>query len=240
MHPAGVSCPEEDLAPQGSADPVDTGFVMKSQQDPSSIRSIRALLAGLLVGFPLVLAGCNVSVPGETPNSRGPGWRPDIPVSQPPFEEVHVQWKDRLAQPYVYIEHIGSYLDVGPIFSEVLASMRAQGLEPSGAPFALYYDDPGQVPIAQLRARACIPVNGASSVEGKLRPDVLPSGTVVYAFAAGAYPEVPRSYPALQRFLVQLGWRRSGPVREVYLVNPKDVTDWSELVTEVQFPAVAG
>lgn len=213
---------------------------MQSTQSPSKFRSLRALSAWAFASIVLGLAGCHVSGPGDGPDSRGPGWRPDIPVSQPPFKEVHVQWKDRLAQPYVYIEHIGSYLDVGPIFSDVLASMRAQGLEPSGAPFALYYDDPGQVPISQLRARACIPVDGASQVTGKLRPDVLPSGTVAYAFAAGAYPEVPRSYPALQRFLGQLGWRLDGPVREVYLVNPQTVTDWSELVTEVQFPAAAG
>ena len=37
-------------------------------------------------------------------------------------------------------------------------------------------------------------------------------------------------------FLRKLGWQKSGPVREVYLVNPGSVASYGELLAEVQVP----
>jgi hypothetical protein len=34
-----------------------------------------------------------------------------------------------------------------------------------------------------------------------------------------------------------LSWSEAGPIRETYLVDPGQVNDWSQLVTEVQIPA---
>jgi effector-binding domain-containing protein len=31
-----------------------------------------------------------------------------------------------------------------------------------------------------------------------------------------------------------MGWKANGPVREIYLVPPGSVRDWSQLLTEVQ------
>jgi effector-binding domain-containing protein len=36
-----------------------------------------------------------------------------------------------------------------------------------------------------------------------------------------------------------MDWVENGPIREIYLVNPGEVKDFSELVTEVQVPATA-
>jgi effector-binding domain-containing protein len=43
----------------------------------------------------------------------------------------------------------------------------------------------------------------------------------------------------LWQYLGRMGWKASGPVREIYLVAPGSVRDWSELLTEVQV-AVSG
>ncbi|MCY3002910.1 MAG: GyrI-like domain-containing protein [Planctomycetota bacterium] len=101
----------------------------------------------------------------------------------------------------------------------------------------MYYDDPGKVAPERLRMRACLPVGAPVSTRGDLQYGVLESTTVAYAFVGGAYPEVPRAYPALFAFLARLDWVENGPIREIYLVNPAEVTDWSQLVTEVQIPA---
>lgn len=163
--------------------------------------------------------------------------QPDLAVSHPPFGDVQASWKQRIAQPYVFLEALGSYTQVGQHLGELVRMATEQGLEISGPPFALYYDDPGQVPVEALRLRACLPVTGPIGYRAPLRYDVLESTTVVYAFASGPYPEVPRIYPALFRYLAELGWRENGPIRESYLVSPADVEDFSELVTEVQVPA---
>jgi effector-binding domain-containing protein len=114
------------------------------------------------------------------------------------------------------------------------------GLQPAGAPFALFFDDPGRVPVAELRARACLPVlEPPARKHGLLEYDVLPRAMVVYARVQGAYPEAARIYPALFSYLRDLGWRQGGPVREVYLVDPLQASRDGEFLTEVQIPWVA-
>ena len=188
----------------------------------------------------LLLAACSMA-PADGPARpvQGLEVQPDLPLSQPPFDHVAANWKQRLAQPYAFLEARGSYTQVGSLLGELVAEAQRQGLAVDGPPFALYYDDPGRVAVDELRLRACLPLAGAAQLQAPLAYDVLPSTTVVYAFVSGPYPEVPRAYPALYRYMAELGWRENGPVRESYLVNPGEVTDFSELVTEVQIPAAS-
>ena len=118
----------------------------------------------------------------------------------------------------------------------LFATAEELELQPDGAPFALFFDDPGRVPTGELRARACLPVTERPGRLAELQFDTLPRAMVVYARVPGAYPEAARSYPALFAYLRDLGWSPGGPVREVYLVNPLDVASHAELVTEVQIP----
>ena len=201
---------------------------------------VLAILAALALGLLLLLGGCSVA-PGGDPSRpvQGLNLHPDLPVAQAPFDHLEANWKHRLAQPYAYLEARGSYTGIGALLSELVAQAGRQGLAISGPPFALYYDDPGSVPVDELRMRACLPLEGPASLAAPLAYGVLPSTTVVYAFVAGPYPEVPRAYAPMYRYMSELGWRENGPVRESYLVNPADVTDFAQLITEVQVPAIS-
>jgi len=149
-------------------------------------------------------------------------------------------WKERLAAPYVYVEHRGDYRRLGDSMRALFAAAEELGLDPSGAPFALFFDDPGAVPVDELRARACLPVTERPARLGHLEYDVLPRAMVAYARVHGAYPDVPRSYPAIFAYLRGLGWSPTAPIREVYLVNPVEAASHDDLVTEVQVPWIAG
>ena len=162
---------------------------------------------------------------------------PDLPVAAPPYREVHASWKQRLDVPYVYMEHRGSYAGTGALIPTLHRELLAQGLEPDGPPFALFYDDPGAVAAGELRSRACIPVRGARAVRAPLGYEVLGSTTVGYAFVSGPSPDAPRAYPGIFEYLGRMGWRQNGPVREVYLVPPGLGSDNAELVCEIQIPA---
>ena len=206
---------------------------------------VRAHQRTILFACAAVLAAsaCTLTGPtGGTAIVRTPGrarieWQPDLPVASEPFDGLQANWKQRLNQPYVFVELEGSYTRIGVALQEAERAMRAQGLEASGPPFALYYDDPGRVPAEALTARACFPVRTPLTPASPLRYDLLESTTVVYAFVAGPYPDVPRAYPAMFRYMQGLDWTENGPIREVYLVNPAEVADFSQLVTEVQIPA---
>lgn len=153
---------------------------------------------------------------------------------------IVANWKERLAQPYVYLERQGDYRELGDSMRALLTEAAELGLESRGAPFALFYDDPGRVPAAELRARVCLSVDERPARLARLRYDVLPRAMVVYAEVPGPYSELARSYPVLFDYLRELGWRAGAPIRELYLVNPGEVTDLSELRAEVQVPWTAG
>ena len=207
------------------------------------MRTTATGLTALALASTLGLAGCVVHTGwasyGAASKPSWTGYVPDLPVSEPPYDDVHASWKQRIDQPYVFIEHIGSYADTGALIPVLQREVLAQGLEPSGPPFALFFDDPGRVVPERLRSRACLPIGGKRSPVAPLQYEVLPSTTVVYAVIGGPYPDVPRAYPGVYAFLERQGWVESGPLREIYLVPPSSVEDWDELMTEVQIPASA-
>lgn len=164
---------------------------------------------------------------------------PEDALPAPAYPRLEPNWKERLTQPYVFLEHRGDYRELGDAMRRLLAEADALELEGSDVPFALFFDDPGRTPTSELRSRACLPVESRPEGPVTLQYDVLPRAMVVYARVGGAYPDVARSYPALFSYLDDLGWRQGGPVREIYLVNPADVADYGELVTEVQIPGMA-
>lgn len=209
----------------------------------------RALTALLLAPLLLLGSGCMGTNPAwsagtrsdvDTVQLRAGNYQPDLPVSAAPFAQVHASWKQRLDQPYVYLEHRGSYTETGSLIPTLHRELLAQGLEASGPPFALYYNDPARTAAGDLISRVCLPISASRSPLSPLRYDVLPSVTVAYAFASGPYPEVPRVYPGIYAFMQKMHWVENGPIREIYLVAPQPGVNLAELLCEVQIPSAPG
>ncbi len=170
---------------------------------------------------------------GTAAQGAEPIGRATDPASAP------TNWKERIAQPYVFLERIGDYRQLGTAMRELLALAESGAVTPNGPPFALFYDDPAQTPVDRLRAQVCLPVAGpTTALPVGVSYAVLPRAMVVYSRVAGAYPDVPRVYPTLIAYMQQLGWTAGGPIREIYLVNPAaaESSTYDELVTEVQIP----
>jgi len=203
------------------------------------MKSPKVLLVPASLG--LLLSACAASPPGTgsvalleagTPSSaqvEAIGSLTD-PLAAP------TNWKERMAQPYVFLEKLGDYRDLGEPMRRLLALAESQGVRVTGAPFALFYEDPGRVPVSQLRARVCLPVDEQPRNAPGLSFDVLDRAMVAYTRVSGPYPDVARVYPALFRFMSELHWSPGAPIREIYLVNPAQAETFDELVTEVQVP----
>lgn len=161
----------------------------------------------------------------------------DLPVAEPPYTSLNANWKERLEERYVFVELVGSYTETARALGGLFQMLSAQGIEPAGVPFALFYDDPGHTPVSKLRSRACVPIPRDAQIAAPTGVDTLPSTLVVYAYIGGPYSDLPRAYPGLYAFMKKLGWAEAGPIRESYIVSPSSVSDWSELVAEVQIPA---
>src|SRR6188508_1849284 len=81
-----------------------------------------------------------------------------VPLTMPPYGEVHTQWKERLAQPYIYFEHHGPREDFGATMRALLEYTVRRHVETDGPPFGLFGGD-GLV-------RACLPVAQNPAQEG--------------------------------------------------------------------------
>ena len=160
----------------------------------------------------------------------------DLQVSRPPYEAVHCNWKDRIDQAYVYLENLGPYKDTGALIPEVHRLLAQQGIQPSGPPFGLYYDDPSAVKSDRLRSRACVPVGAWTKPAPPLQKEELPSRTVAYAVASGPYPGVPGCYPGIFGYMAKMNWVIAGPIREIYMIPPSEVEGYESLLCEVQVP----
>jgi effector-binding domain-containing protein len=168
-------------------------------------------------------------------------WRyvPDLEVSRPPFTRMHVNYKERLDEAYVFVDVLGSYTETGRELGPLHDRMRSAGVRAAGPPFGLFYDDPGETPVNELRSRACFPVEPEASLPAEFERDVLPPTTVVYAVVSGPYPDAPRAYRGLFEYANRLGWTESGPLREIYLVAPASVASFDELLCEIQLPVTS-
>lgn len=201
----------------------------------------RPSFVALFSGLAFVAVACR-STPETTQTATSgapPAWRytPDLPVSHPPFTEVHANYKERLDQPYVFVECVGSYAQTGRALPALHAALVSRGIRASGPPFGLFFDDPKSVPTAQLRSRACLPVDAPVAATDAFGYDVLAQGTVVYAVVSGPYPDAPRAYPGLLKHMSKMGWVANGPVREIYLVPPSETKSHDDLLCEIQIPA---
>lgn len=209
---------------------------------PSQKLAPTAVIVASILGLPLQLA-CQSPRPasGDSAAKSAPQLALDLPLTRAPYTQVAANFKERLDQPYIYIEHRGSYVETMRALPRLAKAAAEAGLEISGAPFGLYYDDPGRVPAAELRSRACLPISAAAFEKAPdAMLDVLPQATVVYAYVAGPYPEVPRALPGLLDYMRSMRWKEAGPVREVYLVQPGAAVPSADLVCELQLPVQGG
>lgn len=215
---------------------------------PQAYLAIAFFLPLLVCGcYPYRLPAYTGSYPYDTdPGHKGrPGLEGHSPWSvipeskeemMPDGASIRCDWKERMAQPYVFLNHTGDYRFLGSSIRRLLELGR--GLSVDGPPFALYFDDPATTPADELRARVCLPVqNQPEKLIDGLSYEVLPRSMVVYAQVPGPYDETGRSYGAVFTYMQKLGWERSGPLREIYLVNPAEVSDHNDLRAEVQVPA---
>jgi len=181
--------------------------------------------------FALFLGACQ-----GVPSSTAAPVLTDLPISYEPFTRVHVEWKERMPQSYAFREVVGDYRLTRAELNAFRLEAYRFGLQVAGPAFCLFYDDPGETPIDQLRARICLPVHAGEDRPGPWTFETLPRQTVVYAAVAGPHGKVPLTYSALFNFIAEHGWTPNGPIRELYLADPQLDSRIKETLTEVQLP----
>lgn len=93
------------------------------------------------------------------------------------------------------LPHVGSYQEIGPVFTRVFMLAASRGLaSPDAIGFGVYFGDPEQVPAAQLRSLAGMPVAPDADLGDELERFEIPAGRCAILTYTGPYNEMGKAY----------------------------------------------
>ncbi|MCG8572037.1 MAG: GyrI-like domain-containing protein [Spirochaetes bacterium] len=119
---------------------------------------------------------------------------------------------------------------LGQGYGEIMQYLEQKGLEPTGAPFVLYFNED----MENLQLEMGFPISTKIESQGRIIPSTLPGGPCVVAMHIGPYTDLERTYTELMDYAKQQNRTPSGIGYEVYLNDPQ-TTKPEELQTEIVF-----
>lgn len=117
---------------------------------------------------------------------------------------------------------------------ELYATLEAQHVAAAGCPGGVYPDDL----FTRHRGEATlfVPCDAELSPVGRVRPATVPAGEFAVIEHHGSTQEIDRSYGALAAYVAEHALAVQGPMREYYVVGPRDTPDSSRWRTQVCWP----
>jgi DNA-binding transcriptional MerR regulator len=129
------------------------------------------------------------------------------------------------------------------MFDQAGEHLDRQGAECTGPGIALYHDS--QLHIGTKRedpdVEAALPIAKQIPESAPAKVRQLPKAEVAYVVHKGSFSGLPLAKQAIFAWIEANGYRRAGPIREVYLHHDPDHQaneDSPRHITEVQFPVV--
>jgi AraC family transcriptional regulator len=134
----------------------------------------------------------------------------------------------------------GKYLEIGSMIGAVYQYIAEQGAVPMGPPIYVGHEmseeeaaDANKAGNADLEVAA--PVMGDVAESEEMKTYELPGGTMAKIVHKGPYQECKTTYGKLFMWIGQNNEQVTGPIREVYLNDPTQVSP-EELLTEIYAP----
>jgi len=121
---------------------------------------------------------------------------------------------------------------IGAFMGEVWQHLEASGAQIAGRPFTRYHGFNGE----EIDLEAGFPVAAVASGSDRVRASSLPGGEVVSTVHRGPYERLPDAGAALGEWLREHDRTAAGPMWELYVTNPGDVTDPADYETIVSVP----
>ncbi|MDJ0470837.1 MerR family transcriptional regulator [Rhodococcoides fascians] len=140
-----------------------------------------------------------------------------------------------LAEPFsvAAISEVVDEPDVLPWYSDAMAELDAVVSDTTGPPGGLY--DNELFTDGRGKMTVYVPTVDAPSV-GKVRPLTLPPVEFAVTTHHGPHDDIDVTYGALGVYVETNGLSIAGPVREVYVVGPRDTENSTRWRTEIGWP----
>jgi AraC family transcriptional regulator len=140
------------------------------------------------------------------------------------------------------VPHTGPYAEIGTAFARLETTVRNAGLRtPADSLIAIYHDNPGITPAAELRSEAGLVVEESTQFPAELSEARLAAGRYLHHRHRGSYEGLPAAWAYLrERGLQEHGvTRRPGPSYEIYPNNPGSAAA-GDLITDIYIPVTRG
>ena len=134
----------------------------------------------------------------------------------------------------------GHYRDMAQMLPALCMFAATRGIQMTGPPiFVMHETTPEEAIAADAAGTAdievALPVAGKARGEGEITLYVLPGGTMARIVHKGPYEACKPTYLKLYAWIEQNHKKISGPIREVYLNDPREVGP-AEILTEIYAP----
>ena len=121
---------------------------------------------------------------------------------------------------------------MGPGYHELMTTIAAQGLKPSGPWFSHHFKMDPRVFDFEIG----VPVNVPVQASGRVQPGELPAGTVVRAVYRGGYEGLPTAWGEFEEWIRREGLETGQNLWEIYAKGPESGADPAKWETELNRP----
>jgi effector-binding domain-containing protein len=144
------------------------------------------------------------------------------------------------AQLVLGIVRRGRYADIACALGELVQYAMAHGATLSGMPIALFHEPDKETMMQADRDGTALidvafPVAQAVKGSDAVKCYELPGGTMAKIVHKGPYEASEQTYTVLFEWLAEHGKKVTGPVREAYLNDPREVSP-EDILTEIYAP----
>jgi effector-binding domain-containing protein len=134
-----------------------------------------------------------------------------------------------LTIPRAEIQHL-----MGPAIGEVLAAVAAQGIGPAGPVFSHHL----KMDAETFDFEVGVPVTGAVTPVGRVKPSQLPGARVARTVYHGGYEGLGGAWGEFESWLAANGHKPASNLWERYLTGPESNPDPATFRTELNWPLV--
>jgi effector-binding domain-containing protein len=145
--------------------------------------------------------------------------------------EIKVKQEQKTASIRLRTAVAGLKPELGKAYGEIMGLLGGQGVQPAGAPFAIYYN----MDMNDLDVEMGFPVASPFRAGGRVKPGTIPGGRTAVSVHKGSYETMEKAYNDIAAFIAKEKAVARGLCYEVYLNDPQTVKP-DDLLTEINFP----